>query len=69
MSTDEPITEAPPRREVLTVAQIAERWGCDPKGIRKLITDGKLVGFRIGARKFRVTLDELLRYEREGKAA
>lgn len=46
-----------------TVGQIAERWLCSTKTIRRLIRSKKLIAHRVG-NQFRVSHDDLRTYER-----
>ena len=46
-----------------SIAQLAERWGCSDSMIRKLINQGRLQTFRIGA-LIRVSAAEVERYEK-----
>jgi excisionase family DNA binding protein len=56
--------------QVLTVADIEKRWKCNRRTVYDLIKSGKLVAFTPGARTYRVTLEEVQRYERKnGRAA
>ena len=53
---------------VLTPAELANRWKCNPVIVRRMIQDGRLRGFRVGDR-YRVHLCEVERYEgREGES-
>lgn len=45
----------------LTVAVVAQRLGCVPKTVRRLIHTGKLAAFRVG-RDWRVQPDALASY-------
>ena len=53
----------PDHKFCLTVDELAERWGLNPESIRILIREKKLKTLR-GFRPFRITLDEIRRYER-----
>lgn len=46
-----------------SVAQLADRWGCSGNVVRKLINDGKLQCFKIGA-LIRISASEVERYEK-----
>lgn len=37
-----------------TPDSLAERWGCSAETIRNMIRDGRLQGFRVGRRLFRI---------------
>ena len=47
---------------VLTTAEIALRWQTSPAIVRQMIDEGRLRGFRVGARH-RVRLSEVERHE------
>jgi excisionase family DNA binding protein len=49
---------------VLTVSDLMRRWKCDRKTILSAITAGKLQAFKPGSRSYRVTLEEVKRYEK-----
>lgn len=46
-----------------TVGQIAERWQCSPKTVRRLIARGALMAHRIGS-GIRISDNDLKTYER-----
>ena len=46
-----------------SIAQLADRWGCSDSMVRKLINQGQLQTFRIGA-LIRVSAAEVERYEK-----
>ena len=46
-----------------TVAEIANRWRCSEKKIRRLIVNGDLIAHRFGA-LLRISTRDLLTYER-----
>ena len=48
-----------PRRHLVSLAEAAEQAGCNPKTIRRRISDGSLTGYRMGPRLIRVDLNEL----------
>jgi len=52
----------PEHRFCLTVEELAERWALCPEAIRRLIRAKNLKPLR-GFRPFRITLDEIRRYE------
>lgn len=49
---------------VLTVSDLMRRWKCDRKTILAAIATGKLHAFKPGARSYRVTIEEVKRYEK-----
>ena len=49
---------------VLTVNDLMARWKCTRKVVLAAIRTKRIHAFRPGGRVFRVTLDEVLRYER-----
>ena len=60
----------PGLKNCLTAEELAERWALCPEAVRRLIRDKKLKPLR-GFRPFRITLDEIRRYEalEEGREA
>jgi excisionase family DNA binding protein len=46
--------------QMLTIAQAAEAYGCAEKTIRRRISDGSLLSYRVGPRLIRVDRDSLL---------
>jgi excisionase family DNA binding protein len=52
-------------RRPLSVAQLAERWGCSQGLVRKLIREGRLQCFRPG-QLIRIKAAEVERYELHG---
>jgi excisionase family DNA binding protein len=58
-----PVLPTEPR--AFTVLQLAKRWQCSPHTVRAAIVSGKLVGFRVGERQWRVSEAEVVRYETE----
>jgi hypothetical protein len=60
----------PSLKNCLTVEELAERWALCPEAVRRLIREKKLKPLR-GFRPFRITLDEIRRYEalEEGREA
>jgi excisionase family DNA binding protein len=57
--------EAPPSNApaFLTIAQVAERWCCSERKVRRLVAIGELVAHRFGA-LLRVSTRDLSAYER-----
>jgi excisionase family DNA binding protein len=51
--------------QVLTVSDIERRWKCNRKTVYDAIKSGALGAFKPGDRVYRVTMDEVQRYERE----
>jgi excisionase family DNA binding protein len=48
---------------VLTVNELCERWHCARRTIMDAIHDGKLKAFKVGKRWYRISMDEVKRYE------
>lgn len=48
----------------LSVPEVAQRWNCEHKLIYSEIAQGRLAGLRIGKKLLRVSLEEVLRYEK-----
>ncbi len=53
---------------VFTITELMARWKVARKTILDQIRNGKLRAFRVGERSYRVTMDEVMRYE-QTKAA
>lgn len=51
--------ESANRPEFVPIAIAAERCDCSSKTIRRMIADGKINGYRFGARMLRVDLHEV----------
>ncbi len=58
-----------PAAAVLTVNDLMLRWKCTRKAILDAIRERRLAAFRVGKRVFRVTLEEVTRYEQARSAA
>ncbi len=54
---------------VLTVDELAARWRCTRRIVLEAVHAGKLRAFKVGKRRYRVTLAEVERYERTRDAA
>lgn len=50
-------------RRVLTPEDVAERWQCSPQQVRKLLGAGKLAGFRLGGKLWRVRIEDVEEFE------
>jgi excisionase family DNA binding protein len=48
---------------VFTPATLAQRWLCSERHVRKLIETGELNAFRVGARMFRIKMEDVERFE------
>lgn len=48
---------------VFTIRDLAERWSCSEKQVGLLIKSGELRAFRIGQKLWRVSVEEVERYE------
>lgn len=48
---------------VVTVAELVQRWRTTRKSVMAAIRDGRLHAFRIGARVYRVAKSEVERFE------
>jgi hypothetical protein len=53
---------------VLTVRDLMARWKCSEKTVLDVIKSKELVAFRIGKRTWRMTIDEVVRYEKSRAA-
>ena len=45
--------------QLISMQKAAELIGCDPKTIRRRVSDGTLTGYRVGPRAMRVDLAEV----------
>lgn len=46
-----------------TAAKLAERWSVSESTIYEMLKDGRLQGFRLGGRLWRISADEVARQE------
>ena len=65
MSTNE-ARSASTERPYYTVSQLAARWDCSEKHVRRLIDRKELVAHRFGG-LLRISADDLQRYERQNR--
>lgn len=57
-------------KQSFTVSELMERWSCTYTEVLKAIHEKRLAYFVVGARRYRVTLAEVERFERDnGRAA
>lgn len=42
---------------------LSERWGCSERTIRNMVRDGKLQAFRVGGTLFRISWEEVQKWE------
>ena len=56
-----PTIETEPR--FFTITQVAERWQCSEKTVRRLVARDELIAHRIGA-QIRISLNDLRAYEK-----
>ncbi|MBO0903821.1 helix-turn-helix domain-containing protein [Jiella sonneratiae] len=49
--------------EIFTPEALAKRWQCSPGHVRRMIRDGELAAFRLGAKLYRVRRDVVEAYE------
>lgn len=54
--------------KTLTVNDLMSRWKCQRQTILRAISEGRLAAFRVGKRIFRITIEEVRRFEK-AKAA
>lgn len=54
--------------QALTVRHLMARWQTARNEVIRAINDGRLKAFKLGARKYRVTLDEVIRFESQAGA-
>lgn len=48
-----------------SVKTLAEHWGCSSKHVYGLLSSGDLHGFRLGRNLWRISADEVRKYESE----
>lgn len=48
---------------VFTITELAARWRCSRHTVVAAMKDGRLQGFKVGERTYRVRGEEVLRYE------
>ena len=54
--------------QTFTVDDLAERWRCTRKTVTDAIHEGKLVAFKVGKRAYRISIDEVQRFEKASAA-
>jgi excisionase family DNA binding protein len=48
-----------------TPKSLAERWECSPQHVRKMLADGRLNGFKLGNKMWRISTTEVARIEED----
>ena len=63
--------QAPPaaHEDTFTVQELAARWKASIESILEAIHEKRLIAFKLGKRKWRVSLSEVLRFESSGGVA
>lgn len=51
-----------------SVNSLAERWGCRPDTVYRMIRDGQLQAFRLGGKLIRIRWEEVERFECQSTA-
>lgn len=51
---------------VFTPATLAQRWGCKPRVVLRMIEEGQLPAFQIGGRSWRIKADVVAMFEIDG---
>jgi hypothetical protein len=51
------------RREVFTPDELGAKWKCSPDVVRKLIRDGRLYGFNVGTKCWRISSTAVQAFE------
>jgi len=46
-----------------TPESLAERWECSPQHVRKMLADGRLKGFKLGNKMWRISTSEVAKVE------
>lgn len=52
-------------RQLVSISTLADRWECSEKHVRRLISQGKLTGYRVGKRLLGVDMAEAERLVRQ----
>ncbi|ROR53274.1 excisionase family DNA binding protein [Luteococcus japonicus] len=47
-----------PKPASVTIAELAEQWGCSDKTVRRLISSGQLPAYRVGKRLIRILQED-----------
>ena len=55
--------------DTFTVSTLMQRWSCDRNTILTAIHEKRLKAFKLGKRAYRISRDEVLRYEQAQEAA
>ncbi len=58
-----PVTPIETEREVLSVGQVAARWGTGPDAIYALVRSGDLMHFKLGTKLIRIKREWVEKYE------
>ena len=48
-----------------TSESLAERWECSPQHVRKMLADGRLKGFKLGNKMWRISTTEVEKIEED----
>lgn len=64
-----PAAPSSPDPQILTLSDLCKRWRVAYKTVHNAIREGRLHVFRVGTRAYRVTLEEVLRFEHEERGA
>ena len=48
-----------------TPESLAERWECSPQHVRKMLADGRLKGFKLGNKMWRISTTEVAKIEED----
>jgi excisionase family DNA binding protein len=51
------------RKRPYTPETLAERWGCSPELIKRMLKSGELQGFKLGARLWRIRHEAVEEFE------
>lgn len=53
----------------MTPEDVAQRWGISAAKVRQYLREGHIAGFKIGTKLWRISTDEVLRFEQENTHA
>jgi len=65
-SVEKPETD--PAAKFLSITEVAERWRCSSATVNRMVRSGIIPKTYLGARIFRIAVDDLVKYEAECRA-
>jgi len=54
-------------KRFLSVQEVADRWGLSYPAVRSVISEGRLPASRLGGRRMKIDIDDLVAYEAAAK--